>query len=77
MDFQNLSAYHHLELNTEKMHYCTLNLVQKYRSYCKKQKSSKIKDPDCMYLLCDKECWCKAVRKVYCIFMWIYSDVSS
>ena len=39
MDFQNLSAYHYLQVNAEKMHYWTLNLVEKYQSYCKKTKN--------------------------------------
>ena len=47
MDFQNSSAYHYLQINAEKMHYWTLNLVEKYRSYCKKQKWAKIRFTDC------------------------------
>ena len=49
MDFQNSSAYLYLQINAEKMQYWTLNLVEKYRSYCKKQKSSKIKETDCTF----------------------------
>ena len=48
MNFQNSSAYHYLQINAEKIQYWTLNLVEKNRSYSKKQKSAKIKDTDCI-----------------------------
>ena len=47
MNFQNSSAYHYLQIKAEKKHYRTFNLIEKYRSYCKKQKWAKIRLTDC------------------------------